>query len=145
MVEGDVDSSSVTAEVLDRLAGVFERHRVGYALLFGSMARGEAGGDYNIAVSAKLTSALELGRLLVEVAEALNVHEDMVDIVLIESAPKHLGHTIISEGRVIYGKAEEAYGDLTRHYLEYLDMNETLNRLVSKGPRIRRTLVEDAR
>jgi hypothetical protein len=67
-----------------------------------------------------------LGRLLVEVAEALNVHEDMVDLVLIEHAPKHLIHTIISEGKVIYGKLQEAYLDLTKHYIEYLDINETL-------------------
>lgn len=113
-------------EALKQLANVFEKHNVRYALLFGSSARGGAGRDYDIAVSAKMSSALELGRLLVEVAEALNVHEDVVDLVLIEHAPKHLIHTIVSEGKVIYGKPEEAYLDLTKHYIEYLDINETL-------------------
>jgi len=113
-------------EGLKRLASVFERHEIYYALLFGSTARGEAGRDYDIAVSAKMGSALELGKLLVEVAEALNVHEDRVDLVLLEYAPKHLIHTIVLEGKVIYGNPEEAYLDLTKHYIEYLDINETL-------------------
>lgn len=112
---------------LNLLADVFKRHRVRYALLFGSMAREGVGSDYDIAISAKMDSALELGKLLVEVSDALNVHEDRVDLVLIEHAPKHLIYTIISEGKIIYGRAEEAYAELTKHYLEYLDVNETLN------------------
>jgi len=121
-------------EAFERLASIFEKKRVRYAILFGSMARRGAGKDYDIAISAEMTSALELGGLLVEIAEALNVHEDRIDLVLIEHAPKHLVHTIIMEGKVIYGSREEAYSDLAKHYIEYLDMNETLEALKERKP-----------
>ena len=109
----------------EELNKVFERYNVRYAVLFGSRAREGKGRDYDIAVSGEFRSALELGGLLVDVAEALGVHEDLVDLVHIESAPLTLIYTIISEGVVIYGDPDEALWDLTKRYLEYLDMNET--------------------
>ena len=119
-----LDSTSLSTPAgYECLREVFEEYDVRYAVLFGSRTR--EGRDYDIAVSGEFRSALELGGLLVDVAEALGVHEDLVDLVHIESAPLTLIYTIISEGVVIYGDPDEALWDLTKRYLEYLDMNET--------------------
>ena len=66
-----------------------------------------------------------LGRLVIEISDALNVHEDKIDLIHIESTSKTLIKTIILEGKLIYGDPEEAYMDLAKHYIEYLDVNET--------------------
>ena len=107
------------------LKKVFEKYQVKFAVLFGSRARGKRGGDYDIAVSGKFKSALELGRLLVDLADALGVHENMVDLVHFDTAPPSLIMTIVKEGVVIYGDIEETLWELSKRYLEFLDINET--------------------
>lgn len=114
-----------------KLAPVFRKHRVRYAFLFGSRARQGSGRDYDIAVSAPMASALELGKLLVDLAEALGVGEEEVDLALVENAPGHLIHTIALEGLLIYGDPDEAYSDLLKRYLEYLDVNVSYARTPS--------------
>ncbi len=80
-----------------RLRPVFERHDVKYAFLFGSRARaGGVGRDYDIAVSASLRSALELGGLIVDIAEALGVTEDPIDVVHLESVGASILYSVIS-------------------------------------------------
>jgi len=106
----------------NKLRGVFERSGVRFAFLFGSKARTGEGRDYDIAVSLDARSALELGRLLVEVAEALGVREDLVDLLHLDTASSSLIYTVLCEGILIYGDEEEAYGWLYRRYLELLDI-----------------------
>lgn len=108
-----------------KLENVFKRHGVKYAYLFGSKARGGRGRDYDIAVFVNVEDALKLGKLLVDVAEALGVHEDQVDLVHLDTAPLHIVYTVLNEGKPIYGDPEEAYYALYRKYLEFLDMNES--------------------
>ncbi len=114
-----------------RLIEVFREAGVRFAFLFGSRARVGSGRDYDIAVSMRLRSALELGGLLVRVAEALGVGEWEVDIVHLETAPLSLIYTVLVEGTLIYGSPEEAYGFLIQKYLQLLDV-ETLYRLYVK-------------
>ena len=82
-----------------KLRPVFERHHVRYAVLFGSRARAGVGRDYDIVVSANLRSALELGELIVDIAEALDVHEDLMDVVHIESVDAGMLYSIIRDGQ----------------------------------------------
>jgi uncharacterized protein YutE (UPF0331/DUF86 family) len=122
LIEG-VNDMSISAEVIsEKLRAVFERHGVRYAILFGSRARGGFGRDFDIAVSMRVESGLELGRLIVDIAEALGVHEDLVDLVHIESAGSGIMYTILNEGIVIYGDPEQAREELYKRYLEILDM-----------------------
>ena len=69
------------------------------------------------------TSALELGFLVVELAEAVGVHEELIDLVDLDAAPLSLVKTIIDGGKLLYGD-NEAFDYLWRKYLEYLDANE---------------------
>ena len=78
---------------IDALRDVFMKHGV----KFGSRARVGTGRDYDIAVvfERKLDNAIELGLLIVDLAEVLGVHEDLIDLVDLESAPLGLVKTVI--------------------------------------------------
>ena len=110
---------------VDALRDVFMKHGVKYAFLFGSRARVGTGRDYDVAVVFERgpNNALELGLLIVDLAEALGVHEDLIDLVDLESAPLGLVKTVIDEGRVLWG-GDEALDYLWRRYLMYLDAND---------------------
>ncbi len=129
-VEGSGSDPPKTS-VREGLAEVFKRHRVRFAFLFGSRARSGAGRDYDIAVSVSLRSALELGGLLIDAAEALGVGEEEVDMVHLDAAPPGMIYTVLSEGVLIYGDQEEAYNFLYQRYLELLDVG-TLYQLCKK-------------
>ena len=55
------------------------------------------------------TSALELGLLLVDLAEALGVHEEQIDLVDLDTALLSLVKTVVDEGKILYGD-NEAFG-----------------------------------
>lgn len=107
------------------LWSVASKHGLKYVFLFGSRAREGVGRDYDIAVvfEKRPTSALELGLLLVDLAEALGVHEELIDLVDLDTAPLSIVKSIIDEGKILYGD-NEAFDYLWRKYLEYLDANE---------------------
>ena len=119
-----VEGLEVDPELLSELGGVFEKYKVKYAVLFGSRAREGSGRDYDLSVSGEFDSYIEVGKMLVEIAEALGVPEDEIDIVLVDSAPLHLIHTIVSEGKIVYGDRDLAVRELSSRYVEYIDVNE---------------------
>jgi len=127
-----LERASIDPNADERLREVFERHKVKFAFLFGSRARRGESRDYDIAVSVEVKSALDLGRLLVDVAEALGVHEDLVDLVHFDTAPLSVILTILEEGELLYGDPDEAYHALFKRYVEFLDINEVLKRVVGR-------------
>ncbi|MEM2828571.1 MAG: HepT-like ribonuclease domain-containing protein [Candidatus Nezhaarchaeales archaeon] len=121
-IDGLGDPGKGLNQLGERLRGVFERYKVRYAVLFGSMAREGVGRDFDIAVSMDAKSALELGELLTDMAEALSVKEEQIDLVHVESAGLGMLYTILNEGVLIYGNPEEAKEHLYKRYLELLDL-----------------------
>ncbi len=116
--------------VKERLSKMFaEKYgdEIKYAVVFGSVAREGCGRDVDIAVKFKTRprSALDLGMLIVDIAEALGLHEDLVDLVDIDNAPLGLLKSIIEDAVPIYGDLEEIRDDLTRKYILMLDYWET--------------------
>ena len=124
-VKGFIEKSRLDPKIDEKLIEVFKRHKVKFAFLFGSRARCGEGRDYDIAVSIDVKSAIKLGELLVDIANALGVHEDLIDLIHIESSPQAIIYTILNEGKLIYGDPSEAYHALYKRYIEILDMNET--------------------
>jgi len=120
IVVNDTDLSIESA-----LRSVASKHDLRYVFLFGSRAREGVGRDYDVAVvfEKRPTSALELGLLVVDLAEALGVHEELIDLVDLDTAPLSLVKSFIDEGKILYGD-NEAFDYLWRKYLEYLDANE---------------------
>lgn len=125
-LRGYIDADEIDPRELRGVEEVFRRYGVRYALLFGSRARGEPGRDYDIAVSVELKSALEMGGLLMDLAEALGCPESSIDLIHIDSAPMGVLYTLLNEGVIIYGDREEAFADLSRRYIELLDLRSTL-------------------
>ena len=125
-LRGYIDAGEIDPRELRGVDEVFRRYGVRYALLFGSRARGEPGRDYDIAVSVELKSALEMGGLLMDLAEALGCPESSIDLIHIDSAPMGILYTLLHEGVIIYGDREEAFADLSRRYIELLDLRSTL-------------------
>ena len=125
-LRGYIDAGEIDPRELRGVEEVFRRYGVRYALLFGSRARGEPGRDYDIAVSVELKSALEMGGLLMDLSEALGCPESSIDLIHIDSAPMGILYTLLNEGVIIYGDREEAFADLSRRYIELLDLRSTL-------------------
>lgn len=88
---GKVTDPSSSADLLESLGNVF-KGRVRAALLFGGRAKGYSiKGDYDIAVYFGRPYALyELGELAVDIAEALKVREDQLDLISLDSATLRL-------------------------------------------------------
>jgi len=126
-IENYIEKTSVDPQVTElsrRLEKVFRKHNVKFAFLFGSIARKGFGRDYDIAVYMDLKNLLELGELIVDIAEALGVNEDRIDLVHLNTAPPNIIYTILLEGKLIHGNKEEALDYLYKKYLEILDINE---------------------
>ena len=121
---GKISVDPQTTELSLKLEKVFRKHNVKFAFLFGSIARKGFGRDYDIAVYMDLENLLELGGLIVDIAEALGVSEDKIDLVHLNTAPLNIVYTILLEGKLIHGNREEALNYLYRKYLEILDINE---------------------
>ncbi|RLG82656.1 MAG: hypothetical protein DRO40_07155 [Thermoprotei archaeon] len=109
-------------DVVEGIRTVASKWRnIDYIVLFGSIARSGCGRDIDLAVKGRFRSALELGRLVIELADELNIDPEKIDLVYIDSAPIHLLKTIVDEGIIIYGDKEKALNDLYRIYLRILD------------------------
>ena len=115
----------------ERVAGVLKRHpSVLAALLFGSRARGSAaeGSDFDIAILAERPLALEeLEAIAAELAAALGVPADKVDIVDLQAAPNELLYKVIRDSELLYASDEERFREwLRRSYVRVLDEEECL-------------------
>ena len=113
----------------ERVAGVLKRHpSVLAALLFGSRARGSPaeGSDFDIAILAEQPLTLEeLGGIAAELAAALGVPADKVDVVDLQAAPNELLYKVIRDGELLYASDEERFREwLRRSYVRVLDEEE---------------------
>jgi len=79
---------------------LLENTNVCLAYLFGSQARGSGGSlsDMDVAVLLRVSSFEEALRVQREVAKALMLPEDRVDVVDLSKAPVSLRHTVLKEG-----------------------------------------------
>ncbi|MEM2739433.1 MAG: HepT-like ribonuclease domain-containing protein [Candidatus Bathyarchaeia archaeon] len=121
-IDGLDDPREGLNQFIRKLREVFEKYRVRYALLFGSIAREGFGRDIDIAVSMDVENALELGRLITDIAEVLGVREEQIDLIHIDSANLGMIYTVLDEGILIYGSPEEAEEHLYKRYIELLDL-----------------------
>ncbi len=115
----------------ERVAGVLKRRpNVVAALLFGSRARGSAaeGGDFDVAILTERPLALEeLEAIAAELAAALGVPADKIDVVDLRAAPNELLYKVIRDGKLLYASDEERFRKwLRRSYVRVLDEEECL-------------------
>lgn len=127
------------------LSEVFARHGVVVAYLFGSRARGTARGDsdYDLAVVFRSddVTILDEMELAKDVAEALKVQADKVDVTALNRADSPLLARVFKEGKVIYASNDRERKDWERKaYLNLLrlgDLDAVYIRKASKRIRSR--------
>jgi predicted nucleotidyltransferase len=107
---------------------VFERNQVKLAYLFGSGARGVGGcgSDYDFAVLlGRRTTVRDEIKLALDLAKALDVPVDEVDVVTLDAADPELIYRILREGRLVYASSDEERRRWERHALiETLDLRD---------------------
>jgi len=112
--------------MIDALQAVLEADaRVAYALVFGSVARGDshAGSDVDVAIGLCAGPRLAIGEIG-EIVSRLEVAASgrSVDLVLLDEAPPALAYRVFRDGRVIVLRDPAALADRkARAVLEYLD------------------------
>jgi len=122
-LEGKVIDPPPLADLAESLGKVF-KGRVKAALLFGGRARGYSmKGDYDIAVYfGRPYDLYELGNLVVDVAEALDVHEDQLDVISLDSATPEMVLEAL-DGKLIYVEDDYILFELRlRALMEWLDL-----------------------
>jgi predicted nucleotidyltransferase len=105
--------------------------KIGYALLFGSRARGTAheDGDVDLAIGGRNMkfSLLELGGLIARLEE---VACTSVDLVLLDEAPPGLAFRIFQAGLVLFDRDHPAFVERkAKAMLEYYDWQPIEQRL----------------
>ncbi|MBI5853109.1 MAG: nucleotidyltransferase domain-containing protein [Planctomycetes bacterium] len=102
---------------------LIEDQRIGYALVFGSYARGTAHthSDFDIAIGGltRPLSVLELGDLIGRLESMVG---RAVDLVLLAEAPPGLAYRIFRDGVVVLERDADAFANRkARAILDYLD------------------------
>jgi uncharacterized protein YutE (UPF0331/DUF86 family)/predicted nucleotidyltransferase len=94
--------------VLPRLKELFDRlENVELAVLFGSMARsGVSGHDVDIALKLAWGGLLDVGYIVSQVAKALGVNEDFIDVVVLDWVNPIMLSRILEDGIVIKMRPE---------------------------------------
>ena len=122
-LKGKVVDPRSAADLVASLSGVF-KGRVKAALLFGGRARGYSmKGDYDIAVHfGRPFDLYELGELAVDIAEVLEVPEDQVDVISLDSATPEMVLEAL-DGKPIYVEDDYILFELRlKAFMEWLDL-----------------------
>lgn len=122
-LEGKIVDPPSSADLAESLGNVF-KGRVRAALLFGGRAKGYSmKGDYDVAVYfGRAYDLYELGKLAVDIAEALKVREDQLDVISLDSSSPELVLEAL-DGKLLYVEDDYILFDLRlRALMEWLDL-----------------------
>jgi len=126
----------VLDKVLTTLKGIFEKFNdIEVVILFGSLVNhGATYHDIDIAIKFKEKgNFIEFGRIVTEIARALNVNEEVIDIVDLEKANPVLLWKILSHGIIIKGD-ENFIKDLKKRIRYYLDIVTEVSMWINLDP-----------
>jgi len=135
-LEGKVIDPPPLVDLAESLGNVF-KGRVRAALLFGGRARGYSmKGDYDIAVYfGRPYDLYELGELVVDMAEALGVREDQLDVLSLDSATPEMVLEALG-GKPIYVEDDFILFELRlKAFMEWLDLQSGIQ--VSLGVKVK--------
>jgi len=124
------------------LSSYFSKYEeVDVAYLFGSRARGdfteESDLDFAILLSRNFNDPYDFVRLIADLAMALGVKDEKINLVVLNDASLELAYKVISEGIIIYERNIEKRVDFEVNTLKfYLDFKPVLDQM-------RKSLVEE--
>ncbi len=122
-------------ELAKRLSSSFSKYGVvDVAYLFGSRARGnfteESDFDFAILLSKEFDDPYDLVRLIHDLAVALGVKDEKINMVILNDASLELAYKVISEGIIIYERNVEKRVDFEVNTLKfYLDFKPVLDQM----------------
>jgi len=120
-----------------RCLDVFKRNKVKLVYLFGSRARGTSrkDSDYDFAVLlGKNVTVEDEVKLTLELADALGVSTDMVDVTALDKADLGLIYRIFKEGKLIYACSDDTRRSWERNALSrILEGKEIYDLFMRKG------------
>lgn len=114
---------------------LLDDHRVAYALLFGSEARGQSSSFSDVDVAVGFAKGIrleprEIGELTARLEHAV---ERPVDLVIVEEASPPLAYRIFRDGRLLVDRDHAALvATKTRAILEYLDF-KPIEQMCARG------------
>jgi len=123
------------------LNSVFSRYgEVVVAYLFGSRARGDFTAESDVDLAVLLSESFEdpydLVRLVGQLATALGVKDEKINLVVLNDASLELAHKVISEGKAIFERDSERKVEFEVRVLKsYMDFKPVLDLM-------RRSLIE---
>lgn len=125
--------TSLNSEALSRrLSSYFSKYEeVDVAYLFGSVARGdfteESDLDFAVLLSRGFSDPYDLVRLISDLAEALGVNDEKINLVVLNDASLELAYKVVSEGVILYERDVEKRVDFEVKTLKfYLDFKPVL-------------------
>lgn len=94
------------SDVYDKLKNFpWDKYGVYYAVLFGSLAKRGVGHDVDVAVEMENYSLKTYSDLLIDMADALNIHEDLLDLLVVtDNLSCYLVHEALGGSKIIYIK-----------------------------------------
>ena len=119
----------------ERLNPSFSKYgEVDVAYLFGSRARGnfteESDFDFAVLLSRNFNDPYDLVRLIHDLAVALGVKDEKINLVILNDASLELAYKVISEGIIIYERNVEKRVDFEVNTLKfYLDFKPILDQM----------------
>ena len=119
----------------ERLNPSFSKYgEVDVAYLFGSRARGnfteESDFDFAVLLSRNFNDPYDLVRLIHDLAVALGVKDEKINLVILNDASLELAYKVISEGIIIYERNVEKRVDFEVNTLKfYLDFKPVLDQM----------------
>lgn len=118
------------AQLLARLAAAARQQpEIALAVVFGSLARGEAGAqsDVDVAIDLACADASRRGAIEAELGRAAGREIDLVDL---DGAPPQLRFEIARDGRLLYERAPHAWADFrARAMIDWWDWAPTARRI----------------
>lgn len=118
----------------ERLRRTFSRYEeVGIAYLFGSRARGDSSedsdADFAIMLLKEFSDPYDLFRLIQDLAEAMEIEDRRIDLIILNDAHLELRYRVLSEGIIVFERDAEKRIDFEIKTLKgYLDFKPFLDK-----------------
>lgn len=133
-IYGSFTLKTMDKRLIRQLLEVFRRHKIVFAYLFGSQAKGKTGGLSDIDLAVYFSEEVPAkdyfkARLALLGDLVFLFKKENIDLVVLNEAPPLLAHRILKHGRLIFSDDEKIRVEYeTKAVLKYLDWKPYLDK-----------------